>query len=158
AGGIEQFLGLVAAHPALQQLQVCRIGAYVRERHLVRAPRALDLVAFDFLRACPALRRTQYDHGPARAFGLAAFAGVLLYAADLGNYRIEGCRHLLVHLRGLRAVDEVRLVAVSDEQRLELLVADARRYGRVGDLVAVETQDRQHGAIVHGIEKLVRMP
>ena len=72
AVGIEQLLGLVAAQPVLEQLQVRRVAAHVGERHLVRAPRALDLVAADLLRSGPALGRAQHDHRPARPLGLAA--------------------------------------------------------------------------------------
>ena len=48
---------------------------------------------------------------------------------------------------GLVAFDEVGLVAVAAEERFQFLVADARQDGRTGDLVAVEVQDRQHGAV-----------
>ena len=41
---------------------------------------------------------------------------------------------------------------------LELLVADAGQDGRVGDLVAVQVEDRQHGPIVRRVEELVRVP
>src|SRR6185437_16609139 len=37
-------------------------------------------------------------------------------------------------------------------------MADARENRRIGNLVTVEVQDRQHGAIPHGIDELVRMP
>ena len=37
-------------------------------------------------------------------------------------------------------------------------MADARQHRRIGDLVAVEMEDRQHGAVAHRIEELVRMP
>ncbi len=158
AVGVEQFLWLVALHPVFQQLQMLGIGAHVRERHLVRAPRALCLVAVDLLGTGPALGRAQHDHRPARPLGLAAAARGLLDAANIGDRRIERGRHRLVHLGGVRALDEMRLVAVPDEQRLELLVADAREDGRVGDLVAVEVEDRQHRAVAERIDELVRVP
>jgi hypothetical protein len=37
-------------------------------------------------------------------------------------------------------------------------VADAREDGRIGDLVAVEVEDRQHGAVADRIDELVGMP
>jgi hypothetical protein len=74
---------------------------------------------------------------------------------DLGENRIEGCRHLLVHGRRLLALDEVGLVAVALEQALQLLVADPCKHRRVGDLVAVEVQDRQDDAVPHRVEKLL---
>ena len=61
-------------------------------------------------------------------------------------------------LLGLVALDEVGLVAVTAEQLFQFVVADAGQHGRVGDLVAVEVQDGQHGAVVDGIEELVRVP
>ena len=85
-------------------------------------------------------------------------ARVVLNRADLVDHRVERRRHQLVHRLGLVALDEVRLVAVADEQALELVVRDAREDGRVGDLVAVEVQDRQHRAVARRIEELVRVP
>ena len=38
------------------------------------------------------------------------------------------------------------------------LIAHAPKQGRIGDLVTVEMEDRQDRAIMHRIEKLVRMP
>ena len=54
---------------------------------------------------------------------------------------------LAVHVGRLAALDEERLVAIADEQRRELVVIHARQHGRIGDLVAVEMQDRQHRAV-----------
>ena len=59
---------------------------------------------------------------------------------------------------GSLAFHEIGRVAVADEQRFQLLVADARQDRRVGDLVAVEVQDRQHRAVAHGVDELVGMP
>ena len=59
---------------------------------------------------------------------------------------------------GIVAFDEVRAVAVAAQQRLELLVADARQHRRARDLVAVQMEDRQHGAVGDRIEELVRVP
>ena len=52
---IEQFLGLVALHPAFQQLDMIGMLGIHQERHLVRAERALDLQAIDDFRSRPAL-------------------------------------------------------------------------------------------------------
>lgn len=56
------------------------------------------------------------------------------------------------------ALDEDRLIAKSYEQAAEILVACPRQDRRIGDLVAVEMQDRQHSAVASRIEKLRRMP
>ena len=66
--------------------------------------------------------------------------------------------HRLVHAVRVGALDEVRRVAVAAEQVLQLLVRDAGKDGRVVDLVAVEVQDRQHGAVADRVEELVRVP
>src|SRR6185295_19450786 len=52
---VEEGLRLVALQPGLEQLQAVGAFAYVGERHLVGPPRALRLVALDFLRPGPAL-------------------------------------------------------------------------------------------------------
>jgi hypothetical protein len=55
---VEQLLRPVAPEPLLEQLEVRRVVAHVGERHLVRAPVALDRPAADLLRASPALGTT----------------------------------------------------------------------------------------------------
>ena len=59
---------------------------------------------------------------------------------------------------GFASLDEDGCVPVAAEELLELLVADAREHAGVRNLVAVQMQNRQHGAIGCRIEKLVRMP
>jgi hypothetical protein len=59
---------------------------------------------------------------------------------------------------GLVALDEVRRPAVAAQQLFQFLAGDAGEDGRVGNLVAVEMQDRQHRAVGGRIEKLVGMP
>ena len=63
-----------------------------------------------------------------------------------------------MHQGGVVALDEERLVSVADEQRPQLVCRDARQDGRVGDLVAVEMQDRQHRAVAHRAQELVGVP
>ncbi len=104
------------------------------------------------------LGRAHHDHRPARPAGIAVGPRMVLDRLDLGDDRIEGRCHQLVHDRRVVALDEIRLVAVAHEQLLELVVADPRQHGRVGDLVAVQVQDRQHGAVAHRVEELVGMP
>jgi len=41
---------------------------------------------------------------------------------------------------------------------LQLVVLDTGENGRVADLIAVEVQDRQHGAVADRIEELVGLP
>ena len=54
--------------------------------------------------------------------------------------------------------NEVRLVAIALEQLLELVSGNTRKKARIGDLVAIQMQDRQHRAVAHRIEKLVGVP
>ena len=115
---------------------------------------ALDLQAVDLLRSGPALRRAQHDHRPGRPGG----ARIGLDRDDVVDHPVEGGRELLVHLRGLLARDHVRGVAVAAQQRVQLVGGDAGQHRRVGDLVAVEVQDRQHHAVPPGVEELVRVP
>src|SRR5207245_10121449 len=63
-----------------------------------------------------------------------------------------GYRPLLV------AGDEQRPVTVALEERDELALGDAREDRGVRDLVAVQVQDRQHGAVRLRVEELVRVP
>ena len=63
-----------------------------------------------------------------------------------------------MHGLGIGALDEVRRIAVSLEQAAQLVMGDAREHGRVGDLVAVQVEDRQHRTVEHRIEELVRVP
>src|SRR5262249_16640419 len=85
AVGVEQGLGLVAGHAGFEQLKVRRISAHIGERHLMRAPGTLDLVARNLLGPGPALRRAQHDHGPARPLSLAALTRGFLDLADFGD-------------------------------------------------------------------------
>ena len=156
--GGEQLLRLVAAHPLLELRTVLGVGADLRQRHLVRPPGALDLQPVDDRRAGPALGRAQHDHRPDRTPDLGPGAGAGLDRGDV----VER----VVHRRGQRAVHQHRVVAghedravpVALHQRDELGLRDPRENGRVGDLVAVEVQDRQHHAVAGRVEELVGVP
>jgi hypothetical protein len=63
-----------------------------------------------------------------------------------------------MHRHGLDSLDEVRRPAVAAQQLLQLFARDAGKEGRIGNLVAVEMQDRQHRTVGGRIEKLVGMP
>ena len=131
---------------------------HVAHRHLVRAERAFGRFAVDDLRAGPALRRAQDDHGPAGTLLEPVRAGVALDALDLGDHRVERGGHELVHLHRVVALDEIRRVTVAAEERFQFVMRNARQHGGAGDLVAVQVQDGQHGAVVDRIEELVRVP
>ena len=82
----------------------------------------------------------------------------MLNSFDLFHRRVQRRGHGLMHQRGLVALDEDGRPSVSAEQLLQFLAGDAREEGRVGNLVAVEMQNRQHRAVRGRIEKLVGMP
>ncbi len=136
------------------------------QRHLVRAPGPLGLLAVDLLRAGPALRGAQHDHRPGGALGLAAGLGILrglrLDLRDPVQGLIEHLREATVDLERVLVVEaageDERLVPVTAHQRLELVVADPGKHSRVRDLVPVQVQDRQHHPVLLGIEELVGVP
>ena len=61
---VEQFLGLVAAHPVFEELQVRWIVPHIGEGHLMRSPGPFDFVTLDLFRPGPPLRGTQHNHRP----------------------------------------------------------------------------------------------
>jgi len=159
-GVVEQLPGTIAQHPLLEQPHVVGLVEELGQRHLVRPPAALDGLAVHFPGAGPALGRAQHDHRPARAAGPveAVRARVGLDPRDLVEHGVERGGQLLVHALRIVAGDEVRRVAVAAEELVKLVVADAREYRGPGDLVPVEVQDRQHGAVVDRVQELVGVP
>ncbi len=85
-------------------------------------------------------------------------ARLMLDPMDVRDGPIERLGHQLVHALRLVALDEVRGPAAAAEELVQLLGLDAGQHGRVADLVAIEVQDRQHGAVGDRIEKLVGLP
>ncbi len=132
---------------------------HVAHRHLVAAPVVLALLAVDLRRAGPALGRAQHDHRPRRTALDAARARRrprsrwISATAASSVAAIAWCT-----VCGLAALDEVRLVAVALEELVQLVLRDAREEAGVGDLVAVQVQDRQHGAVADRVEELVAVP
>ena len=149
---VEQLLRAVRAHPRLERGEVLGVLGELRQRHLVGAEGALHRLAVDLLGPRPALGRAQDDHRPARPLG-GALARTRLDGGDVADHLVERLGHELVHGRRVVALDEVRLVAVADQQRAQLVVRDAREHGRVGDLVAVEVQDREHRAVARRVRR-----
>src|SRR5882672_8456773 len=60
--------------------------------------------------------------------------------------------------RRVVALHDERLVAVALEQADQLSRGDPRQDRRVGDLVAVQVEDRQDDAIGRRVQELVRVP
>ena len=63
-----------------------------------------------------------------------------------------------MHLFRLVAFDKIGRPAAAAQKLFQFLVLDAGEDGRVADLVAVEMQDRQHGAVADRVEQLVGLP
>ena len=82
----------------------------------------------------------------------------LLDGLDFLDDGVHGLGHQLVHGHGVVALDKVGLPAAALEEALDLLVGDAGEDGGVADLIAVQVQDGQHGAIGDGVEELVGLP
>ena len=157
---VEQLLGAVAAHPLFEHLHVPGMVPHLGQRHMVGAPESpLDRLAVDDLGGPVhplGERRTIIgQHGRGEE---AVGPHVGLDAPDLGEDVVEHRRHPLVHCVGVVPLDVVRRVAIPPHQAVQLRVGDAGEHRGARDLVAVEMQDREHGAVVHGIEELVRVP
>ena len=148
---VEQLLRAVRPQPGFQLGQLLGLLAQLRERNLVRRRRALA-------RTGPALGCAQHDHRPLRALAVTLVTGATADVGDRVERVVDGCRHAAMHLDRLIALDEDRPVPVALQQGRELIARDARQHRRVGDLVAVEVQDRQHRAVADGVEELVRVP
>lgn len=128
------------------------------QRHLVRAPGALNLLAVHHLWPGPALGGTQHDHRPHGPLDPVAAAGRTLDGGDVVEGVVEGGGKLPMHIGRVVTGDRDRAVPVAAQQRFQFGVRDAGQHRRVGDLVAVERQDRQHGAVGDGVEELVGVP
>ena len=81
-----------------------------------------------------------------------------MYSLYLVDYGIKRSGHELVHRGRLVAFDEIRFVAIADEEARQLVMRDAREHGRAGYLVAVEVEYRQNRPVVDGVEELVGVP
>ena len=133
----------------------------VGNRHLMGAPGSFHRQAVDEFRAGPAFERAEHDHRPAGTrddTGRTTGARNALNLADFRQDRIQRAGKGLVHHGGIGALHEMGLIAIAAQEVGQLLAADARQDGGIGDLEAVEMQDRKHGAIPRRIEKLVGVP
>ena len=129
----------------------------------MRAPRAFHGFAVDNLRSRPTFGRTHDEHGPSRPAGRfiflrGVFARSFLDGRDAVEHAIENSCGLLVHHRRIVAFERERLIAVAAHQVFQLRMRNARQHRGIGDLVAVQMQDRQHRAVGCWIQKLVGVP
>ena len=127
-------------------------------RYLVRPECTLDLQPVDELRSRPTLGRPQYDHRPSRARGVFLVASVRLDPPDAFDGRSHRRGHELMH--GVRVIplDEQRRPTAPAQELVQLVFLDASEHGRIADLVAIQVQDRQHGAVGSRVQELVGLP
>lgn len=130
---IEQLFRPVAPHPFFQDLQVFGF-LHVRHRHLVGAPGALHGFPVHEFRPRPALRSAHDNHGPDWQAGRFLAAGLVLDRADFLDRSVERRSH--------------GLAAVAGEKLIELFFAESAQHGGIGNLVAVEMQNGQHGSMI----------
>ena len=149
--------GPVAFHPLFKNSNVVRL-VHVAHGNLVRTPIVFALLAVDLLRTRPSLRRAENDHRPGRPFQIAPVPGLGPDPLDLGHRSVERAGQLLVHLCGIVPLDEVGRVAHALEELLQFLLGNAGEEARVGDLVAVEVEDREHTPVAGRIKELVAVP
>ncbi len=71
---------------------------------------------------------------------------------------VERRRELLVHGRRIVARDDHRVVAVGVQQADHVFVVGAAEHGRAADLVAVQVEDRQDGAVAIRVEEPHALP
>ena len=116
---------------------------------------------------CPRPARRRPPSGPVQPFGvrstIAGQRGRAGLAADRARASwiariarvalVERDGEVAVDVARVGAGDEVALVAVAREQRGDLLVGRPAEHGRAGDLVLVQVQDRQHGAVAGRVEE-----
>ena len=161
AGVVEELRRAVALEPLAQHLEVLGGVARAGQGNLVRPPRARGLLAVDGRGAGPALGGLEDDHRPHRALEVPGRRRGL-DCRDLVEHLVEQDGEAAVGLHGRLVVvprrEQVGRVPVPDHEGPELVLADARQHGRVGDLVPVEVQDRQHDAVVGWVDELVRVP
>src|SRR6185369_3055626 len=119
-----------------------RILARVRDRYLVRAERALDLLAVDLLGPALSLQGSEDHHGPRRAL---RWRGGHLDSSNVLVRTADDTAHVVVDVG--TGVDEQRLVSVAAEERRYLSLAHGAEDRGVRDLVSVQEHDRQHGAV-----------
>ena len=128
------------------------------DRHLMRSECAFVLQAINEFWPCPALGRAQHNHRPARPGCVLVIARSLLNFVNFTDrFLHRGC-HQLMHCLRLIAFDKIRRPAAALEILLQFLRLDTGEECGIGDLVAIEVQDRQNRAVGFGIEKLVGVP
>ena len=152
AVGVEELLGLVAAHPLLEHLcgaSRCRAHRRTAPGGSASSPRSSCRRA-PWVRSSPsgnaARSSATADAPPAPSRRAVARASAWISRISSRQWSRVAANAWCISV-GVRALDDVRRVPVTAHERGELVLADPGEHGGVGDLVAVEVQDRQHGAV-----------
>src|SRR5262249_40192325 len=98
---VEQFFGLVAAHPLFEHPEMVGALRQFPERDLVRAKRVLDLFAVDDFWSGPTFGRSQHDHRELRTPRKTVCSSLLLNRLNLFDHLFQSRRHELMHSVGL---------------------------------------------------------
>ena len=124
-----------------------RVGNWIRDRHLMRAPEALEPLAIKLFWTRPTFRRLHHDHRPSRTNRIRriAFACLLLNRANFQNATFERTGHQLMHRGRLVALYYIRLIAIALKQTFQFFGRNARKDRRVRNLIAIQMENGQHG-------------
>ena len=123
---VENLLRLITAHPLLKQMQMLRVLSNIENRYLMGAPKTFKLMPTYFGWRGPALGGTQNQERPSGEPGGAGAAGIVLNRSNIRDALIQCGRHRLVHTFPLRTFDKIRLITVSSEQGLQVLMRNPR--------------------------------
>src|SRR5262249_19775082 len=121
---VEEFLRLIAPHPALEELEMLGMFSGLGALHLMATERPFDRLAIDDLRPGPAFGRLQNEHWPAGAGRDTPGPGIGLDLLDLGDDLVESRRHTLVHGLWLMPLDNIGGISVATEELFQFLAAD----------------------------------
>lgn len=122
------------------------------------APETLEVVVINLGWTSPTFGASKDNHWPLGTHCLARLSALFLDLLNLHDTSLEGCSHCLMHRVGLASLDKVWLPSVADKQCFELRMWDSGKDGGVVDLVSVEVQHWEYGAVGDGIQKLVAVP
>src|SRR2546422_1068748 len=95
---------------------------------------------------------------------LTAAARVVLDFLNVRDDCVQSCGHLLVNDGSIKCgvssvggsvFNQVRVIAVATEKRVQFPSRNACQDGGIGNFVAIEMQNGQNCAIANGIEELI---
>src|ERR1700722_2373344 len=151
---------MVTAHPAFNQLQVCRIRDRISNRHLMSPPEAFQSFAVQLFWAGPSFGSSHHDHRPSwagRTRG-GAPSRVHLNLPNLDYATLKRSSHHLMHCLRLVTLYDVWFVSIPAKQTLQLSFSNTCQDGWIRNLIAIEMEYRQYCAVSNRIEKFVRVP